>query len=132
MAGLRDAFAACESLMPVELETVIDVVKEAHVEQDGTNCCSRSAFPRVAMHYNHVVWPLSEPLKRLFGYPVEVVEGWTVVVGPVVFGRSSPKILVLIISGSLRRVDDPVSVCMPLIQEGRHVLDVVSVHSLHP
>jgi hypothetical protein len=49
--------------------------------------------------------------------PVEEIEGWSMVIRPMVVSASATKIHLLIVDCPLTRIDDPVFIAMTLIQE---------------
>ena len=49
--------------MAVVLERIFDVVKEPKVEHDRTNRCPSSPLARVAVHNDHVLAVLFDPIK---------------------------------------------------------------------
>jgi hypothetical protein len=49
--------------------------------------------------------------------PVEEIEGWSMVIRPMVVSASATKVHLLIVDCPLTRIDDPVFIAMTLIQE---------------
>lgn len=57
------------------------------------------------------------PFKSLLRDPVYEIEGWSMVIRPMVVSASATEVHLLIVDSPLARIDDPVLIAMTLIQE---------------
>lgn len=65
------------------------------------------------------------PFKSLLRDPVDEIEGWSMVIRPMVVSASATEIHLLIVDSPLARIDDPVLIAMTLIQEISDLLSSV-------
>ena len=71
------------------------------------------------------------PHESLLAYLVDVIEGWTVVVWPIVGGDSSPEIALSIVCVSLRCIYYPVLIAVSFVKISRYLLNPIPVHRLY-
>lgn len=84
------------------------------------------------MNYDCVLGVGFDPLEGLLRDLVDKVEGWTVMIRPMVVSAPASEVLLLVIQSSLRCVDNPIFVFVLLRQKAHHSVNRVPVHRFEP
>ena len=140
LAWLTYTFTTGEALMPVKLQTIINVAKVSHEEKQGTDRCACSPFSWIAVNYqtvfrigylningkirkkqsNLILLTLQPPV-ALLSYLEEEDEGWSMVIWPMIVGYSSTKESFSVICCSFWCINNVVFIVMFSIQKIRHL-----------
>ena len=98
---MTDSFTTDESLVTIEPQTVIDIIKVAHEEQKCTDGRTCSSLARVAVHDENILRVSFEIVIALLCYLEKERKGWSVMVWPVVACDSITEVSLSIVGSTL-------------------------------
>lgn len=133
LTWLANSFPTRESLMSVKSQAVVHVIAETHEKKNRANRSTRASLSWVTVHADNIFrvllnWNLSQtkltlnPVQGFLGYSVNKVEGWSMVIGPMVRCYTALKVKLFIVSFSLWCVYNPVVTAMFLVQKLRNLI----------